>query len=63
MSSVQPLPTSRSMLEILIELSSRIELPETHVNEGRAAPTFSGDEAKTHGLPLSYSGSKRQGRT
>jgi hypothetical protein len=42
---------SRSMLEILLELSSRIDVPETHVTENRAFPTFVGSAAEDHDLP------------
>ena len=42
---------SRSMLEILIELSSRIDVPETHVAEERAFPTFVGGSAEDYDLP------------
>ena len=42
---------SRSMLEILLELSSHIDVPETHVEENRAFPTFVGDAAEDYGLP------------
>ena len=42
---------SRSMLEILTELSSRIDVPETHVEENRAFPTFFEDVAEDYDLP------------
>jgi len=42
---------SRSMLEILIELSSRIDVPESHVAETRAFPTFVDGAAEDCGLP------------
>jgi hypothetical protein len=42
---------SRSMLEILMELSSRIDVPEKHVAENRAFPTFVGNSAEAHDIP------------
>ena len=41
---------SRSMLEILLELSSRIDVPEIHVAENRAFPTFVGSVAEDYDL-------------
>ena len=42
---------SRSMLEILTELASYIDVPETHVTEQRALPTVAEDTAIAAGVP------------
>jgi hypothetical protein len=42
---------SRSMLEIIQELASYIEVPETHVAEQRTTPTLADDTAVSDALP------------